>query len=105
MAVQVNLPDENDLRSFLVAFRMFIAPNADIRLNKVCNTCFLGLKSTNDLRYIVLSRRERYERERSENPVGSSSKSTRTGDKAALLWMNGGYFHSDLDKYEELMSS
>ena len=58
MAVQVNLLDENDLRSFLLTFRMFISPKADIQLNKVYDTCFLRLKANNDLRDRLVEARE-----------------------------------------------
>jgi len=46
--------------------------------------------------------RERYGKKRKGTSEASGLESKRTQEEAALLWMNGGYFHSDLEKYEEL---
>jgi hypothetical protein len=102
LSVQVNLLNENDLRSFLITFRKFISPKTDIQLNKVYDTCFLALKANNDLRGRLIDAREAW-KEALKN-VGSITfdEQTYSREQAALQWMNGGYFHSDLEKYEEL---
>jgi hypothetical protein len=103
MSVRVNLLDENDLRSFLLTFRMFISPNAEIQLNKIYNTCFLGLKKNNDLRDRLVKARAVWKE--ALGNVGSLKfeEETYSGKDAALHWMNGGYFHSDLERYEQLV--
>lgn len=102
MSIRVNLLNENDLRSFLITFRMFISPNAEVQLNKIYNACFLVLKKNNDLRDRLVEAREVWKGALGQ--VGSIKFEERTYSKAeaALLWMNGGYFHSDLEKYERL---
>src|SRR5829696_780586 len=102
MSVRINLLDENDLRSFLLTFRMFISPSADIQLNKIYNTCFLGLKKNNDLRDRLVKARAVWKEALGNAGSIKFEEQTYSKEDAALLWMNGGYFHSDLDKYAQL---
>jgi hypothetical protein len=46
MSVRVNLLDENGLRSFLLAFRLFKSSRAEVQFTKSYETCFLGLTTT-----------------------------------------------------------
>jgi hypothetical protein len=102
MLVSVKLLDENDLRSFLVTFRQFIAPKEDIQLNKVYKTCIAGLKSNNDLKERLLEARNTWrDALRSAGSI-EFEENMYSGEKAARLWMNGYYFHSDLKQYEYL---
>ena len=60
MSVRLNFPDENDLRSFLLTFRQFIAPKEPIHVNKICNICFRALETNNNLRTYLIEARERW---------------------------------------------
>jgi hypothetical protein len=102
MSVRLNLLNENDLRSFLLTFRMFISPRAEIQLNKVYDTCFLGLKKNNDLRDRLVKVRAVWKEALRNAGSIKFEEQTYSGEDAALLWMNGVYFHSDLDKYAQL---
>jgi hypothetical protein len=102
ISVRLNLLDENDLRSFLLTFRQFIAPQEDIQLNKVYNTCFLELKTTNNLRERLVESRKIWKEALEKAGNIKFEERMYSGEQAALLWMNGYYFHSDLEKYEQL---
>jgi hypothetical protein len=102
MSVQVTLLDENDLRSFLLTFRMFISPKANIQLNKVYDTCFLKLKANNDLRDRLVEAREVWKEALGKAGSIEFEERMYSREQAALMWMNGGYFHSDLERYAEL---
>lgn len=98
----MKLLDENDLRSFLLTFRQFIAPREDIQLNKVYSTCFRGLKTNNDLKERLLESREAWKQALNSAGNIKFEEQTYSGEQAAIMWMNGYYFHGDLEKYEQL---
>ncbi len=102
VSVRLRFPDENDLRSFLLTFRQFIAPGEDIQLNKIYKTCFRGLKTNNDLRERLKESREVWKQALGKAGNIKFEEQMYSGEQAALLWMNGYYFHSDLEKYEQL---
>jgi len=102
MSVQVNLLDENDLRSFLVTFRQFIAPGEAIQLNKVYKTCIHKLKANNELKERLFEARALWRDALRGTGSIEFKEQMYSGEEAARLWMNGFYFHSDLEKYEYL---
>jgi hypothetical protein len=102
MSVSVKLLDENDLRSSLLTFRQFIASNEAIQLNKIYSTCFLKLKKNNDLRVRLIEAREVWKQALGKAGNIEFEERIYSTEQAALLWMNGYYFHSDLAQYEHL---
>ncbi len=60
------------------------------------------LRINNDLRDSLINARAVWKV--AQGNIGSIRfrEQTYSREEAALLWMNGGYFHSDLEKYEEL---
>ena len=102
MSVSVKLLDENDLRSFLLTFRQFIAPQEDIQLNKVYKTCIAGLKTNNDLKERLFEARGMWKEALGKAGNIEFEEQMHSGERAARLWINGYYFHSDLEKYEYL---
>lgn len=102
MSLSVKLLDENDLRSFLLTFRQFIAPSEAIQLNKIYSTCFLKLKKNNGLRGRLIEAREVWKEALGRAGNMEFEERICSAERAALLWMNGYYFHSDLVQYEYL---
>lgn len=103
ISVRFDFPDENDLRSYLLTFRQFIAPNEPIHVNRICNICFQGLKTNNDLRDYLIEAREDWKRALGKTGGGIRfEEQTLSTERVADLWINGYYFHSDMEKYEQL---
>lgn len=103
VSASLNFPDEENLRSFLLIFRQFIAPKEPIHINKICNLLFQGLRTNNDLRNYLVQAREQWQQTLGKNGAGIKfEEQTLSTKDVANLWINGYYFHNDLEKYDQL---
>lgn len=106
ISLQIRLPDEEDVRSFLLVFRQLaMMKDSPVLVTKVYTDCFKALESDSELRDRLIGWRRAWKQTQREFTVG-----IRFGDYAippealADLWINGYYFHSDAKKYEQLES-
>lgn len=99
-----NDPEEEDLRSYLITFRKFIAPGEPLYLFKIYNICLqylLGDKLRDNLVEARLAWKKQLRNggfrlifnDRDINP-----------EYIANLWINGFYFHDEPEKYRKLKS-
>jgi len=95
-------PEEDDLRSFLLTFRMFISENEPVFLNKIFNLCIKTL--TDDrLKGLMIDAREKWKRAEGEAVLKLKYQSKfLTLEQIASLWISGKYFHKDPDKRQIL---
>jgi hypothetical protein len=96
-------PDEEDLRSYLLSFRKFISKDESIFINKIFNDCELSLS---DRAIIAELRQARDEWKKSLKNVGGLQVTVNgrslTSEYVLDLWINGHYFHDDLEKAAKL---
>lgn len=98
-----NEPDEEDLRSFLLLFRQFIANDEPIFINKIFNECEISLSEETIISEL---RQARAEWKKILKNVGGVQVivdgQSLTGEYVLDLWINGYYFHNDADKVAKL---
>jgi hypothetical protein len=102
MSIEIEQPDEEAVRSFLLDFRQLTSDNEDIFVNRVYGICQRRL-NREDIKQHLRNARVAYhqtlgERCHTLNVAGR----TRTPKDIAHLWLNGYYFHSDADLRNEL---
>lgn len=103
VSMRWDFPDEEDFRSFLMDFRRFIAPNEPIHFNKVCNTLYKMLRTNNDVREDLIVARRQWRDTLGKNGGGIRFEEQMFSPEEVIdLWLNGYYFHRDLEKYEQL---
>ena len=98
-----NEPDEEDFRSFLLLFRQFISDDEPIFINKMFNDCELSLvdeKIKEELRQ-VRAEWNRIFRKMSDFEINIDGKLLNS-EYVLDLWINGYYFHNDVDKAAKL---
>lgn len=103
MSVRLDMPDEEDLRSYLVTFRQFISPDEPVFFNGIYNICWNRLESNNRLREKLIEARKDWRQALKNNGIGLRFNEQELSPEAvADLWINGYYFHNDDDKYATL---
>lgn len=95
-------PDEEQLRSFLMALRPFVSPKEPIFLDRVYNLCHQRLRSETFRNYLVEARKA-WKRSTQQGSLRFLVDDQRLSPAdAADLWINGYYFHADLEKERRL---
>lgn len=96
------LPDEEDLRSFLVTFRQFVSPKEPIYLHHIHDLLFQRLID-DELRNHAVNARATLKHLAQGNGIQVQHNDHDITPKLLLdLWINGVYFHNDLAKRREL---
>jgi hypothetical protein len=98
IATELEQPDEDAVRSFLVTFRHFVSESEPIFLGRVYNICYRYLENE-VLKNRIKETREHWTR------VHEQNNGTRlviygtdlSGVKIFHVWANGRYFHNDAD--------
>jgi len=95
-------PEEDDLRSFLLTFRMFISEKEPVFLNRIFN---LSIKTLTDdrLKSFMIDAKEKWKKAEGEAVLSLKYQGKLlTLDQIASLWISGKYFHKDPDKRQIL---
>jgi len=98
MRWKTSRPNEDDLKSFLLTFRHFMAAKEPIFLNRIYNVCHKHLKSSQLKDYLAKSRKIwRDVHIKIDMQLIIDNKKI-TPEYATDLWINGYYFHNDPKK-------
>lgn len=95
-------PDEEDLRSFLLTFRHFVAKNEDVLLDKIFNLCQQKLNDEKLREFLVGARRIW---KKAQKTIGFDivhEGKRKTPQQITQLFLSGMYFHKDEEKRAEL---
>lgn len=99
---QITEPDEEDLRSFLMLFRRFISESEQVYINRVFNDC-LRFLSDDVLKEEIQKAKEAWQTGMHLGLVRMYVDETNLAPEYVLdLWINGYYFHDDVEKLAEL---
>ena len=102
MRIRVSKVDEDDLRSFLLTFRLFVSEKEPVFVNRIFNDCYKYITSDYYKGELVKAR-EAWKKTLREGAFTLVINGRQiTGERLLDLWINGYYFHNDLDKLEEL---
>jgi hypothetical protein len=104
MTISHSQPDEEELRSLLLALRKFVADKEPTFLNRVYNLCEQHI--TSDFLKADL-RKARHDWKQAQKTLGiawTHNGREITPAHVADLWINSHYFHSDPEKLRELQS-
>ena len=102
MSVEQAIPDEEDLRSFLLTFRQLVSDKEPVFLPSVANILWTAVE-TSDKREILAAARARYQRALRHGTLGFEHNGRRYSPEATLRqWINGHYFHNDPALAEQL---
>jgi hypothetical protein len=102
MWFETEWPEEDDLRSFLLTFRLFVAKKEDVFLNHIFNLCHQKLKD-NKLRKYLAGARKIWKK--ANESIGFDivhQGKKQTPERITKLWLDGKYFHKDEDKRSKL---
>ena len=91
-------PDEEDLRSFLLTFRQFVSDKEPVFLNRIYN---MSQQYLCELTFRDFLRKSREFWKKSQKNSGMtliSNGKELTPEYVTDLWINGFYFHSDINK-------
>lgn len=104
--VEFNLtqPEESDLKDYLVSFRHFISEKEDIHLNRILSICHRRLTS-DEMKQNLAQARQSFEQIKQHN--GSSfhmNGHELTPLQVTDMYLNGKYFHNDLEHQHQLDS-
>ena len=103
---ELQQPDENDLRSFLLTFRKFLAQESDVNLQMIHGIIFRHLQREDpdhDIRRDLGAANSKWR----SHLAGSSMKLNINGqdrppELVITMWINGKYFHDDPEYIEEI---
>ena len=99
---QLNEPDEDDLRSFLLTYRQFISPNEPVFINKIYNLCQTHVTNPDGRAFLAKARKHWNDLQKNNNLrlvyMGEALAPSEIQD----LWINGYYFHNDTAKKARL---
>ena len=103
LSMELIQPEEDDLRSFLLAFRQFISKEEPVFLDHIYNICSKRLVEDR-LKDLVAGSREIWKK----TQVVSGTKLTIHGEEISAIegwriWINGKYFHNDLE-YQQMLT-
>ncbi len=102
--INIAWPDEDDLRSFLVTFRLFILKGEPVFLNRLYNLLIDNV-SDKEVKDMLLRNRPRWhEIHRMGSIVLYLQNEEMKPEKIVDLFMSGDIFHIDLEKREVLKS-
>ncbi len=100
----LNQPDEPDIREYLLTFRPFISESEDVFLNRILNICSWQLKS-DEMKQNVAHIRESLERVKQYNGILFQRNGRHiTPLQATNMYLDGIYFHDDLEYQKQLVS-
>jgi len=91
-------PNEDSLRSFLLTFRQFILNDEPVFLYRIYNLCQKHLTSDKLKNYLSESREIWKKAHKSADITLIYNNQELTPEDVTDLWINGYYFHSDMDK-------
>lgn len=97
-------PDEDDLRSFLITFRQFIAKREPVFLYHIYNLCQKHLTSNKLKDFLIKSRKIWREIDTNTGMKLVYNGRQLTPEYVTDLWINGYYFHNDSEKMSILKS-
>jgi len=113
-AVPASQIDEEDLRSMLMALRMFIAKNEPININHILNICEKRCTDSAAKQEFQAGRRAWKERSGMGFAIVNVETDAVTGQELSRqtlepeimldLWINGHYFHPDETKRKQLIA-
>lgn len=96
-------PDEEDLRSFLLTFRQFVSRKEPVFVPRIFNECIRFVP--HDVIRQELEKAKRHWNQSLNESIGfglTIDVQKITGEHVLDLWINGIYFHNDLEKKQEL---
>ncbi len=96
-------PDEEDLRSFMLLFRQFISEKEAVFISRALNDCLRFLDSgelKEQLKKAQDAWKSLFHKVGAFRLIINGRKLT--GEYVLDLWINGHYFHNDIDKAVEL---
>ena len=70
LSVQLDMPDEEDLRSYLVTFRQFISPDEPVYFNRIYNIAYKKLKPNTQLKELLIEVRQEWRQVLKHNGIG-----------------------------------
>ena len=91
-------PNEEDLRSFLLTFRLFVSPKEPVFLNRIYNLCQKAITSEMLRDYLINARKAWKQMHKSIGIKLVYNEKKLTPEYVTDLWINGYYFHNDLKK-------
>lgn len=95
-------PDEEDLRSFLLSFRHFIANDEPVYVNRIQNLLWQQIEA-DQVREGLKEAKAHWQRACSAGAVALNINGVNMASEDLLdLWINGVYFHSDQRKRARL---
>jgi hypothetical protein len=97
--------DEEDLRSFLLDFRHFISEREPVFINRIFNDCLRFLKS-DELKTEIRKAKDEWEQVFVKSKAFPLIVNGRKITPAYILdlWIDGYYFHSNREKFQELQN-
>lgn len=102
MNLSAKQPDEDMVRSHLLAFRMFIAEGSDMYLGRIFNEGHQHIRSE-QIRGFLVDARQQWIHMMKQGYFGLTWNDKKIPpEKVADLWINGYYFHDDPAKREFL---
>jgi hypothetical protein len=95
-------PDEADLKEYLVTFRQFISENEDIYLNRIFNICHQRIVN-DEVKKHLAEARQIFEGMKQNNGLNIIVNNVQmTPLYITDMYINGKYFHSDIDYQTEI---
>jgi len=95
-------PEEEHLRSFILLFRQFLSESEPVFIKHIFNDTIRFLVD-DKLKQLAIAAKDLWDSSLHCGPFKTSfNKEELTLEHALDLWINGYYFHSDLDKAAEL---
>lgn len=96
-------PDTDDLRSFLMTFRKFILKDGPIFIERIFNLCHQHLKDDKLKTELIKARAAWRDEMKGFGGIALQVDGKQlTAEYVLDLWINGNYFHDDLDHVREL---
>jgi hypothetical protein len=99
---EMRQPEEDHLRAFLLGFRQFVAPGEPICLNAIYNLCHRVIDSQELKGYLIEARSAWKNAFKKGGFNLVVDDRTITPEGIYDLWINGHYFHADIEKRREL---
>ncbi|MGR3310845.1 MAG: hypothetical protein ACUZ77_08715 [Candidatus Brocadiales bacterium] len=102
---EINEADQEDLRSFLMAFRKFILNDEPANIDSILNTCLEFVRSDQtELKEVLKQFKTTWKYQYRTGTIQmTSAKLKLTPEYVLDLWLNGDYFHNgDPQKTEQL---
>lgn len=95
-------PDERDLRDYLLLFRKFISPDEPVFVRSIHGLCHKHF-TTDEMKRHIMDCQEGWKRRVQKSGIRLKiDGKDLTPEHIADLWINGHYFHDDVDKAAEL---